>query len=222
LGSISGWTLNLSGVDDLESFQLVSFWVACLLGGGSLLGVYLLMRSRLGLALMTVRDNELAARTIGVDVWRVRFPAFVISGFGCAIAGAAYYMGGMFVSPHSAFDINWAVMMMFATLIGGVGTIEGPFIGVLVWFALREMLSTWLGVPGGWYLIGMGAVAMAVSLYAPEGLWGLAQKRWGWRGWSVRRRLPDTAGVLQAEAAKTAADQPMRAVRRVSEGSSSN
>lgn len=217
LGSMSGWSLGMAGVTDIEAFQSTAFWSACVVGAGGLVGVYLLMRSRLGLALMTVRDNELAARSVGVNVWRVRLPAFVVSGVGCAVAGGAYYMGGMFVSPQSAFDINWAVMMMFATLIGGVGTIEGPIIGVLVWFALRELLSTWIGLPGGWYLIGMGAVAMAMSLWVPQGLWGLAQGRFGWRGWSVQRRPPAGAALPQP-----AGDQPMRAVRSVAEGNSPN
>ena len=193
LGSTSGRPLDLSSVSDPESFLNVSYWVACAIGIGALVGVYLLMRSRLGLALLTVRDNELAARSIGVDVWRVRFPAFVISGFGCAIAGAAYYMGSMYVSPESAFDINWVVMMMFATLIGGIGSIEGPVLGVLIWYGLRELLATYLGLSGGWYLICMGAVAMVVSVVAPKGIWGVLQKRFGIRGWSVRREPPTPA-----------------------------
>ena len=81
-------------------------------------------------------------------------------GFGCALAGGAYFMGAMFVSPDSAFDINGVVMMLFATLIGGIGTIEGPVIGVLVWFALRELLTGPVGLQGGWYLMVMGGVAM--------------------------------------------------------------
>lgn len=190
LGSTAGRPLDISTLGDVEAFQAISFWIACLIGGGALLGVYALMRSRLGLAMMTVRDNELAARSIGVDVWWVRFPAFVASGFGCGLAGAAYFMGAMFVAPDSAFDINWAVMMMFATLIGGIGTLEGPVLGVLVWFALREVLTTWLGLSGGWYLIAMGAVAVLVSLTAPRGLWGVAQRRFGWAGWEVARSPP--------------------------------
>jgi branched-chain amino acid transport system permease protein len=187
LGSTSGRALDISQLPDIESFQAVAFWIACAIGLGSLLGVYALMRSRLGLALLTVRDNELAARSIGVDVWRVRFPALVISGFGCALAGGAYFMGAMFISPDPAFDINWVVMMMFAVLIGGIGTLEGPVLGVLIWFGLRELLTTVLGLQGGWYLIGMGGVAMVVSLFAPRGLWGLAQQRWGWRLLNVQR-----------------------------------
>lgn len=178
LGGSGGRALDLSALEDVESFQAIGFWIAAAIGIGMPLAVGALMRSRLGLALLTVRDNELAARSIGVDVWRVRFVAFVVSGSGCALAGAAYYMGGMFVAPDSAFDINWVVMMMFATLIGGIGTIAGPVFGVLVWYALRELLTTVFGLQGGWYLIGMGAVAVAASLYAPRGLWGvLARSR---------------------------------------------
>ncbi|HSW07307.1 branched-chain amino acid ABC transporter permease [Aquabacterium sp.] len=202
LGSTAGRPLDISKVGDVEAFQALSFWIACAIGAGALIGVYALMRSRLGLAMLTVRDNELAAGSIGVDIWWVRFPALVASGFGCGIAGAAYFMGSMFVSPDSAFDINWVVMMMFATLIGGIGTLEGPVIGVLVWFALRELLSTWLGLSGGWYLIAMGAVAMAVSLYAPRGLWGVAQRRFGWAGWSVKRLPPRAEEPGQVAAAR--------------------
>lgn len=172
LGGSGGRALDLAALEDVESFQAIAFWIAAAIGIGTPLAVGALMRSRLGLALLTVRDNELAARSIGVDVWRVRFVAFVVSGFSCALAGAAYYMGGMFVAPDSAFDINWVVMMMFATLIGGIGTIAGPVLGVLVWYALRELLTTVFGLQGGWYLIGMGTVAIVTSLYAPGGLWG--------------------------------------------------
>jgi len=194
LGSTTGRPLDLSNLPDIESFQAVSFWLACAIGIGSVAGVHGLMRSRLGLALLTVRDNELAARSIGVDVWRVRFPALVISGFGCGLAGAVYFMAPMFVAPDSAFDINWVVMMMFAVLIGGIGTIEGPVIGVLIWFGLREVLTTVLGLQGGWYLMGMGGVAMVVSLFAPRGVWGLVQQRWGWRLLRVERTAISSGG----------------------------
>jgi branched-chain amino acid transport system permease protein len=189
-GSNGGIGLDLSALQEVESFQAMSFWLACAIGLGAWIGIFALVRSRLGLAMLAVRENELAARSAGVNVWRVRFPAFVVSGFGCAIAGAAYFMGGMFVTPDSAFDINWAVMMMFATLIGGVGSLEGPVIGVAVWFALRETLTTWLHLPGGWYLMAMGAVAMVASLVAPRGLWGILQRRFGWEGLAVCRRPP--------------------------------
>jgi branched-chain amino acid transport system permease protein len=189
LGSTAGRSLDLSALGDVETFQAISFWVAAAIGLAALLSVHALMRSRLGLALLTVRDNELAARSIGVDVWRVRFVAFVVSGFGCGLAGAAYFMGTMFVAPDAAFDLNWVVMMMFATLIGGIGTIEGPVIGVVVWFALRELLTGALGIQGGGYLIAMGAVAMGVSVFAPRGLRSLVPPGLGTRsGTSIANR----------------------------------
>ncbi|MBT9552083.1 MAG: branched-chain amino acid ABC transporter permease [Hydrogenophaga sp.] len=173
LGGNAGLTLDMSALEDIELFGQMSFWLACALGIVSVAGLQLLMRSRLGLAMTAVRDNEVAARSVGIDVRRVRLVAFVISGGMSALAGAVYFMGGMFLVPSSAFDVNWVVMMLFATLIGGIGTLGGPVIGVLIWFGLRELLATTLGLSGGWYLIAMGAVAVLVSLYAPRGLMGL-------------------------------------------------
>ena len=190
LGQTSGRPLDTSQIADLERFQMHAFWVACTIGFGAVAGLHVLMRSRLGLALLTVRDNDVAAASLGVDVWRVRFAAFAISGFGCALAGAAHYMASLFVAPESAFDVNWVVMMMFVTLIGGIGTIEGPVVGVVIWFGLRELLTNAFGLTGGWYLIGMGAVAVAVALWAPKGVWGLVRERLGWQGLSVRRAPP--------------------------------
>ena len=181
LGGNAGLTLDMSALEDIERFGQMSFWLSCALGIASVAGLQLLMRSRLGLAMTAVRDNEVAARSVGIDVQRVRLVAFVISGGMSALAGAVYFMGGMFLAPSAAFDVNWVVMMLFATLIGGIGTIGGPVIGVLIWFALRELLATSLGISGGWYLIAMGAVAVLVSLWAPRGLLGL-------RPWAALRK----------------------------------
>ena len=181
LGGNAGLTLDMSALEDIERFGQMSFWLSCALGIASVAGLQLLMRSRLGLAMTAVRDNEVAARSVGIDVQRVRLVAFVISGGVSALAGAVYFMGGMFLAPSAAFDVNWVVMMLFATLIGGIGTIGGPVIGVLIWFALRELLATSLGISGGWYLIAMGAVAVLVSLWAPRGLLGL-------RPWTTLRK----------------------------------
>jgi branched-chain amino acid transport system permease protein len=177
LGGTAGLVLDMSGLEDIELFSRTSFWLSAALGMVSVAGLQVLMRSRLGLAMTAVRDNELAAHSVGIDVNRVRLIAFVISGGVTAMAGAVYFMGSLFLVPNSAFDVNWVVMMLFATLIGGMGTIAGPVIGVLVWFGLREVLSASLGLSGGWYLMAMGAVAVAVSLLAPRGLLGLLGSR---------------------------------------------
>lgn len=189
-GGESGVPLQAVRLVEAESFQQNAFWISGAIGLAAVAGVYLLMRSPFGLGLMAVRDNELAATSIGVNVWRNRFIAFVLSGLGFGLAGAAHFMGTMFVSPDSAFDINWVVTAMFIVIIGGIGTIEGPLIGAVIYFGLRELFNTWFAMSGGWYLIAMGSIAVTVMLLAPRGLWGLARERWGWRGLSVQRHPP--------------------------------
>lgn len=193
LGGESGVPLQAIRLVDAESFQNVTFWISAAIGLLSVLGVYALLRSSFGLGLMTVRDNELAATSIGVDVWRNRFIAFVLSAFGCGMAGAAHYMGTMFLSPDSAFDINWVVAVMFIVIIGGIGTIEGPLIGTAIYFGLREVFGSYFSMSGGWYLIAMGCIAIAVMLVAPRGLWGWARDRWGLKGLTVQRFPPSGA-----------------------------
>ena len=177
LGATSGVPLKSIRLVDVEHFARNSFWISAAVALAAVAGVRRLMRSRLGLGLMAVRDNELAATSIGVDVWRNRLAAFVISAFGCAVAGATQFMGTMFVSPEAAFDVNWVVAMMFIVVIGGIGTLAGPIIGTVLYFALREGFAAWAGVSGSWYLVAMGLVAIAVMRFAPRGLWGWVLER---------------------------------------------
>ncbi|MDB5999868.1 MAG: branched-chain amino acid transporter permease [Rhizobacter sp.] len=207
LGGESGLPLQSIRLVDAESFQKIAFWISAAIGLCSVVGVQLLMRSPFGLGLMTVRDNELAAHSIGVNVWRNRFVAFVISAFGCGLAGAAHFMGTMFVAPDSAFDINWVVAVMFIVIIGGIGTVEGPLIGCVIYFGLRELFSSYFSMSGGWYLIAMGCIAITVMLVAPRGLWGLARDRLGFKGFTVQR-FPPEADVAPASLVPTPRTDP--------------
>ncbi|MBV8617677.1 MAG: branched-chain amino acid ABC transporter permease [Curvibacter sp.] len=198
LGGESGAPLQSVRLVDSDSFQQISFWIAAALGLLSVAGVWALMRAPFGLGLMAVRDNELAAASIGIRVGRNRLLAFVLSALGCGMAGAAYFMGTLFVSPDSAFDINWVVTAMFIVIIGGIGTLEGPLLGCAIYFGLREVFGSVLGLSGGWFLMAMGCVAVALMLLAPRGLWGLLQRRFGWQGLSVRRHPPAAEAVAAA------------------------
>ncbi|MCD6674495.1 MAG: branched-chain amino acid ABC transporter permease [Burkholderiaceae bacterium] len=193
LGATSGVALKSVRLVDTETFVRDTFWISALIALLAVGGVHALMRSRLGLGLMAVRDNELAATSIGIDVWRNRFAAFVISAFGCGLAGATHFMGTMYVSPEAGFDVNWVVAMMFIVIIGGIGTIEGPILGTALYFALREGFTAWAGVSGSWYLVAMGLVAIVVMLVAPRGLWGWVHENRGWQGFPVRRVPPAPA-----------------------------
>ena len=164
--------MALTGMRHLDRawFGPITFWLAAGAAIGSMVLVYLILRSRVGLGLMAVRDNDVAAASLGIDVWRSRFIAFVISGAGTGLAGAIYYMSSLQVVPTSGFDPNWVVQMLFITIIGGMGRIEGPILGTIVFFGLREIVTVALGLSAGWYLVGLGTVAIAAMLFEPAGL----------------------------------------------------
>jgi branched-chain amino acid transport system permease protein len=127
------------------------------------------MRSRLGLVLTAVRDDETGARSAGARVSRARWTVFLVSAAGCAAAGALLIISELNVEPTSAFSVQWSAEMIFATIIGGIGTIEGPILGSIVFFALQHALANY----GAWYWIVLGLVAITVALWAPRGLWGV-------------------------------------------------
>ncbi len=191
LGGASGYQLSeVLPLINFDWFDQVIFWIAAGLAYAAVWGAYALMRSSIGLGLMSIRDNDLAAASLGVDVWINRFIVFVIAGAGCGLAGSVYFTAQLAMGPQQAFDPNWVVAMLFITIVGGIGTLEGPILGTAIYFALREVFTNVLDLSGAWYLIALGGAAMIVMLYAPTGLWPEIRDRFGIAGLSVRRRPP--------------------------------
>lgn len=197
-GGTSGLPLSTSGLIDFDWFEPIMFYLAGVLAIGTIAALYKLMTSSFGLGLMSVRDNDLAAMSVGVDVRHNRFVAFVLSAAGCGLAGALSFMGNLYIAPLAAFDVNWSVYMMFIVIIGGIGTLEGPILGVIIFFGLRETMTGPLGLSGGWYLVGLGVLAVAVMMVAPRGIWPVLRDRIGVRLLDVHRTSPRPAtSVLQ-------------------------
>jgi branched-chain amino acid transport system permease protein len=190
LGGERGMGLPTARLVGAQWLEPLTFWISAAIAVGAVAGTCALLRSRIGLGLMTVRDNEVAAASVGVDVWRNRFIAFVLAAAGCGLAGAVNFTATLYVAPGFAFDPNWVVAMMFIVIIGGIGTLEGPILGVVIYFALRELLTVAFGLTGGWYLVGLGVVAVATMLFEPAGLWPLLRPRLGGDWLSVRRHPP--------------------------------
>ena len=130
---------------------------------------YLLMRSRLGLGFTAIRDDAVAAGSLGVRVVRSRRIVFVVSAMGCALAGAMIAANTLRVEPDSVFSVQWSAFMIFIVVIGGIGTIEGPIVGAIIFFALQQ----WLSDLGTWYLVIIGVLAIVITLFLPKGIWGL-------------------------------------------------
>jgi branched-chain amino acid transport system permease protein len=185
LGKGAGTSVTAVIGIDPQTRQQVTFWLALAAGAGAVLVVWFLLRSPLGAALRATRDSEPAAAALGVRVTRAKLIAFVVSAAGCAIAGAIIYLNLLRVQPSAAFGIDWTVFMIFIVVIGGIGTIEGPIIGTLVFFALQE----WLSDAGSWYLVILGVLAIAITIKMPNGIYGWFTERTGVSLFPVGRRL---------------------------------
>jgi branched-chain amino acid transport system permease protein len=175
-GSSQGVVLNAPDIDP-STFGDTVFWAALALVVVTHFSIFGLLRTRFGLGLMAIRDNETAAASVGIAPGRSRMIAFVASAVICGLAGAIYYMSVLYVDPAGAFDIDWQIRILFIVIVGGVGTLEGPLVGAVIYFALRELLQD----QGGLFLILQGAIAALTMLFAPRGLWGLVQSRTGWQ-----------------------------------------
>jgi branched-chain amino acid transport system permease protein len=166
--------------------EFVIYWIALAQVAVILLGIVWLLRSRYGLALTAIRDNELGARSNGINVARIKFVVYVAVAFGTAMVGALIFLQKIRISPDTAFSVNdWTAFVIFITVIGGIGRIEGPIIGTVVFFVLRQTLADL----GAIYLLILGVVAIAVMLKAPKGIWGLIADRFGWQVFPLERRL---------------------------------
>jgi branched-chain amino acid transport system permease protein len=178
-----------------------TYWWALAVGAGSVLLTYAILRSRIGLALTAIRDDETAAGSLGINVLRTKVAVYVIAAFGFGLAGAVIYLNLLRVQPDAAYDVNWTAYMIFIVVIGGIGTIEGPIIGAIIFFTLQQEFSQY----GVWYLILLGSVAVAFAVWVRGGIWGVLG-RFGVHLFPVRRRVR----VSRPAAASTPSDAPSR------------
>ena len=162
--------------------------------------VVFLMRSKLGLGLFAIRDNDVAAETSGVPIFRSKLIVMMITGFITGLAGGIYYLISVWVQPYTAFSLlSWTVPAVFAVVIGGIGTISGPIVGGVIYVFLSQYLAT-LSQIGSLNMVILGVIAVTVILAAPNGIIGTLQNRFGFEIISSRRwmktyidRLPDQA-----------------------------
>lgn len=166
--------------------DMVMYWAALTLVVGTLLAVYWILRSRRGLALSAIRDSEVAAESVGVDAFRTKLWVYAVTAAGTGMIGALIYLQTARISPDAAFSVlNWTAYVIFIVVIGGIGTIEGPIVGVIVFYLLQSYLADF----GTWYLILLGALAIVIMLFAPQGIWGYVAARYNLELFPLQRRL---------------------------------
>jgi len=149
------------------------YWLSFALAAAAMLVTYFLLRSRIGVGLTAMRDNEEGAAAIGVNITRARILCFLGTAPFLGMAGAIITMQKLRISPPASFSItDWTVFVIFNVVIGGIGSFEGPIIGTIVYFVLREYLAEL----GTWNLILLGTGSIVLILFERRGLWGLARR----------------------------------------------
>ncbi|MGB3043371.1 MAG: branched-chain amino acid ABC transporter permease [Xanthobacteraceae bacterium] len=138
---------------------------------------YMLLRSKAGLFLQAIRDDEVAARRAGVNVVFWKTAAFAISAAASGFAGALYAHFAELVTPELGL-IGQTGLIVSMTVIGGMGTLAGPVVAAFLVYVLSE----WLRDVGGYQLVVFAALVVIFARFFREGLWGLARaavQRWG-------------------------------------------
>ena len=142
---------------------------------------------------------------------------------GCGAAGGLLLLSQLNVLSTSVFSVQWSAKMIFVVIIGGIGSIEGPIVGTIVYFALQTALAQY----GAWYFIVLGVVAIVIALWAPRGVWGAIAGRINLHPfptgyWLYARRhagrpaMPDGPGACGVRPMMTARPGDERSTRRTS------
>ncbi|MGI6730791.1 MAG: branched-chain amino acid ABC transporter permease [Anaerovoracaceae bacterium] len=150
--------------------------------------VVALLRSKTGLGLMAIRDNQDAAETSGINIFKTKLICMMVSSFLTSIIGGLFYMSNVWVQPYAAFSMNWTIAAVFIVIIGGISTVSGPIVGAVVYVLLNQFLSQL----GGISMAILGVVAVVVILFAPKGIMGTLQSKFNFEILSARRHSDRT------------------------------
>lgn len=148
------------------------YWMALAIGITSIFLMRVILRSRLGLGLAAIRDNDNTAASSGVDVFRLKLYSFVIGAFVTGIAGAIFYIYQGYIEPVSTFTIRWTMILILSTVIGGIGIEEGPIVGTVIVVLLHFLLARYAGLS----LLIQGIILVGIMLLAPQGIMGFIRK----------------------------------------------
>ena len=136
---------------------------------------YLIVTSRFGLRLMTIREDEVAAEAMGIDTFRYKIYAFLLSAAAPGIVGGLLARDMGYIEPISVFPLVTTITMIVMVLFGGKGTIWGPVLGAVILFTFQELV--WAHFPHAHQIL-LGAIIVTVVLVMPRGILGVLQQRY--------------------------------------------
>jgi ABC-type branched-subunit amino acid transport system permease subunit/aromatic ring-opening dioxygenase catalytic subunit (LigB family) len=160
----AGGGMRVASQSSLE----LRYYVGLLLLVASTGAIWYVLRSRYGLALTAVRDDEEAAAAVGVDVRYAKALVFVLSALITALAGGLYFIDQITLTPQSAFSLFWSAYFVFVVVAGGIGTLAGPIVGAAIYVLVDRILAAW--IDQGLLVLGIAAVLLILLL--PRGVVG--------------------------------------------------
>jgi branched-chain amino acid transport system permease protein len=156
---------------------------------------WLLMRGRLGYGIRALRDNPDAAEVMGIDTTRYKILAWAVSAVMAGLAGAIYAYWVSYIEPPFVYDITISVKGFLMMLLGGAGTLMGPFVGAMVFEILSDLI--WGNFPNV-HLLVLGVIIMGIVAFLPQGIVGLAGGGRGERRRAGRAGLPRAAPAAES------------------------
>jgi branched-chain amino acid transport system permease protein len=165
----------------LSNTQL--YYAAVSMGILSVAVVFLMLRSRLGLSLMAMRDDEGASEGVGINRYGSKLICFLVASFMTGITAGILFLDQGAIIPKTAFGIDWTVYLCFMVIIGGIGTIEGPIVGAFIYVVLQQYFAEYTSIS----LLLLGGVSVLTMLVMPKGIMGTIQEKLGFEFLSPRR-----------------------------------
>ncbi len=150
----------------------MTYWLAFIIGIGSIFLVRRVLKSKLGLGLAAIHDNERTAASCGVSVFKLKLYTFVIAAIVTGLAGGVYYLYQGYIEPSATFNVRWTMTLLLATVIGGIRSEEGPLIGAIVVVFLYFLLARY----AGYSLLIQGIILIGIMLASPQGIVGIFRR----------------------------------------------
>ena len=163
----------------------VTYWIGLIIGLISVVLIAAILRSKFGLGLAAIRDNDVSAASSGINVFRLKLYSFIIAALVMGMAGAIFYAYQGYIEPNSAFDISWLMIVLLATVIGGIGMQWGPLVGTIIVVFLEFQLARY----AGYSLLIQGIILLIIMLVAPQGILGFIRDQRMNGGLRARLRL---------------------------------
>lgn len=180
VGGATGVYIYTKGVNEYLYMQFKNplnyYYVFLIFVVAILVMIKILDKSKFFYYLRTIKGNEMAAESVGIDVAKYKNRAYIMSAAIVSIGGSLYAQFLLYIDPATIMTLNISMMIVLTAVMGGVGTVEGPILGAIVLTTISEYSRVYLGQYGGLDLILYGVLVILIVLFIPGGILSIFNK----------------------------------------------